>query len=115
MKAVRFSYVQWLDCVSAVRLFALSFARHFRIWLLALFIVWCVLSLALFGLNEVVLLITLILLLIVGRFSRILPEEGGPLRPGARKPVPRGPNPKPLLVAAKDLPPSEKTYLFPKN
>ncbi|SPE60935.1 hypothetical protein SBV1_560012 [Verrucomicrobia bacterium] len=42
------------------------------------------------------------------------PEQGSGTS-GAGKPVPVGPNPTHHLVAAKDLPPSDKTHSFPHD
>lgn len=43
------------------------------------------------------------------------PDAGGAGLTGAGKPVPVRPTPRQYLVAAKGLPPSEKTYLLQKN
>jgi len=45
------------------------------------------------------------------------PSQGGapPRPPFAGKPVPVKPSPRHHLIAAKDLPPSEKTHCFPKD
>ena len=47
----------------------------------------------------------------------IPPSQGGspPKPPFAGKPVPIRPTPRHHLVAAKELPPSEKTHCFPKD
>jgi len=88
MKGLQFSYTQWLDCVGAVRWFVNDITRRIRMW-----------RLILSGI----------------RYWRLPPDEGGGFRAGAGKPVPRGPVPRHHLVAAKALPPSDKTYLFPRD
>lgn len=47
--------------------------------------------------------------------ARIFPRGGGSGLDGAAKPMPVSPTPSHHLVAAKDLPPSDKTHILPKD
>ena len=50
-----------------------------------------------------------------GRSQPLPPKEGGSYGPDAGKPAPLQPRPGHHLVAANALPPSDRTFLFPKD
>src|SRR5689334_4895696 len=60
---------------------------------------------------EVIFLIALFLLILAAKWSQRSPPNNGGRGPALGEPVPDNPGPWHHLVAAKALPPSEKTYL----